>query len=167
MTDRLKPVIGFEKHYLVSIDGEILALRNKNGKRKLKPYIDKDGYCRVRLRGEGKTVWIGVHKIVAMAFLDNPNNYTMVNHKNFIRSDNRLENLEWCTPKENARWSIKHYKGHNQTPVICTDINGNKKVYTSLSEASKETGINISNICRCCKGRTKKAGGYRWEYERR
>ena len=164
MIDEYRPVVGYEKFYLVSSTGDVVALRNKNGKKHLKPYIDKDGYHRVRLKGENKSIWIGVHKVVAMAFLPNPNNCNMVNHKNYKRDDNRVVNLEWCTPQENIDWSKGHYKGHGCTAVVCTDKQGKEKIYKSISDASRETGVCCANICRCCKGKTKTAGGYKWEY---
>lgn len=165
MNGEYRPVKGYEEFYLVNNQGDIIALRNKNGKSRLKPYLDKDGYHRVRLKGKDKSVWIGVHKVVAMAFLPNPNNYYMVNHKNFKRDDNRVENLEWCSAKYNAKYSINHYKGAGFKPIIKIDDMGNSQKYKSISEASRITGVSAGNICRCLKNRTKKAGGYIWKYE--
>lgn len=166
MNEKYKPVVGFEKYYLVNECGDIITLRNKNGKRnhKIKAYKDKDGYLRVRLYGDKKRIWIGVHKVVAMAFLENPNAYTMVNHKNYKRDDNRAENLEWCNPKENVQWSLQHYKGSHHLAVIGTDKDGNSMLFNSLCDASRKTGVCVENICNCCKGKRKKAGGYRWKY---
>lgn len=166
MSDEYRPVVGFEPFYLVNKQGDIITLRNKNGKKhhKIKTYRDKDGYLRVRLYGDKKCIWIGVHKVVAMAFLDNPNGYAMVNHKNYKRDDNRVENLEWCNAKENTQWSLQHYKGAHHISVIGIDGDGNKTLYDSLSDASRKTGVCIENICNCCKGRREKAGGYIWKY---
>lgn len=164
MNKDVKPVVGFENFYLVSRQGEVIALRNKNGKKTLKPYKDKDGYLRVRLYGDKKKLWIGIHKIVAMAFLENPRNCEMINHKNFKRDDNRVENLEWCNSLENVKYSIKHYKGAKHRAVVGIDQEGNKTLFKSVSEASRNTKVNVSNICRCCKGRTNRAGGYIWKY---
>ena len=166
MNEKYKPVVGFEQFYLVNKCGDIVTLRNKNGKKyhKLKPHRDKDGYLRVRLYGEQKSVWIGVHKIVAMAFLYNPNNYDMVNHINYKRDDNRVENLEWCSAKENVEWSLQHYKGTNHKAIIRIDEEGNIKKYDSISDASRKNNVCITNICNCCKGKRAKAGGYIWRY---
>ncbi len=162
-----EPVKGYEDFYLVNRYGDIIRLRNRNGKKyyKLKPYKDKDGYLRVRLYGKEKSTWIGVHKVVAMTFLPNPNNYSMVNHKNYIRDDNRVENLEWCNAKQNVDWSLHHYKGSRYKAVIRVDEEGNEILYKSIADASKETNISISNICNCCKGKRGKAGGYIWRYQ--
>ena len=166
MNEKYKPVVGFEQFYLVNECGDIITLRNKNGKKyhKIKQYKDKDGYLRVRLYGDKKCIWIGVHKVVAMAFLDNPNSYIMVNHKNYKRDDNRVENLEWCNAKENVQWSLQHYKGAHQLSVIRIDKDGGKTIFNSLSEASRKTNVRTEDICNCCKGKRKKAGGYIWKY---
>lgn len=167
MNDGYVPVVGFEKYYLINKCGSIISLRNKNGKRgkELKQYKDKDGYMRVRLYGDNKSIWIGVHKVVAMTFLENPYNYKMVNHKNYDRDDNRVENLEWCNQKENVEWSKDNYNGANHISVIRIDKMGNKVKYHSISQASRDNSISIANICYCCKGKRKTAGGYKWEYE--
>lgn len=151
----------FEGLYCVNKKGEVLSLRY--GK-VLKPYTDKEGYNRVRLTDKfGNNIWIGVHKIVALTFIENPRDCKEVNHKNFIRNDNRFENLEWCTAKENVEWSIQHFKGVGHKGVYSIDENG-MTFYPSLSEASRKTGIPISNICKCCKGERKRAGNCEWHY---
>lgn len=113
-----KPVIGFEKQYEVSSLGKIRNLdkniTSKLGKmvlikgKLLKPGLDKDGYVRMRFcLGSkqndivGKS--IGVHIVVAMAFINNPLNKPLINHKNGIKTDNRIDNLEWCTSSENVQ----------------------------------------------------------------
>lgn len=167
MIDEYVPVKGYERFYLINRKGDIVRLRNKNGKKycKLKPYKDKDGYLRVKLYDEfKKSIWIGVHKVVAMTFLDNPNNYNMVNHKNYIRDDNRIDNLEWCDAKYNVQWSINNYKGSNKKAVARIDKENNKVIYSNMSEAAKINNLSVSNICNCCKGKRKKTGGYKWEY---
>lgn len=161
-----EPVKGFEKYYLVNRFGDIVRLRNRNGKQycHLKPYKDKDGYLRVKLYSKDKSIWIGVHKVVAMTFLPNPNNYSMVNHKNFIRDDNRIDNLEWCDAKENVQWSITHFVGSNYKSVIRIDMEGNIEEYDSISEAARINQLHPSNICNCCQGKRGKTGGFFWAY---
>ena len=160
-------VPGYEGLYMVNRNGDIITLRNKNGRygTKIKPYIDQDGYCRVALYPkDGKRLYIGVHKVVAMTFLENPNNCRMVNHKNYNRSDNRVSNLEWCTPQENINWSKAHLNGYGHKKVIGTRVNGDSVTYNSLSDAARATGVCVSNITRCCKGRCNMAGMIHWEY---
>lgn len=160
-----KDVVGFEGLYVVNEKGDIYSLKRHKKPYKIKPYKDRDGYLRVKLYNSKGKLWIGVHKVVAMAFISNPNNYTMVNHLNYMRDDNRIANLEWCDAKENAQWSIQHYKGSQHKAIICEGNDGGVEKFYSMSEASKAKQVNVANICRCCKGRTQRAGGYKWRYD--
>lgn len=103
--------------YKVSNNGRVRSLDryvvDKNGKRMfyngiyLKQHVDKDGYLRVQLNKEGNGYNVGVHRLVLLAFVPNPENKPQVNHKNGIKNDNRLENLEWCTNSENQLHAIE------------------------------------------------------------
>ena len=160
-------VAGYEGLYMVNKNGDIKTLRNRNGRKGtlLKPFIDKDGYCRVRLYKNGKGCWIGVHKIVAMTFIPNPDNRPIPNHKDFDRSNNRVDNLEWCTVQENIHHSSKHYIGLHKKAVISIDKDGNETEYVSVMEASKITKTHISNISKCCNGNRNTANGYVWKWK--
>lgn len=94
---------GFNSKYLVS---DVGAVFNKSGK-KLYVSIDKHGYPRVALYKNGRRSGYTVHRLVCNAFLPNPDNKPVVNHKNGIRTDNRIENLEWCTVSENVLHGFK------------------------------------------------------------
>lgn len=158
------PMKGFENLYEISPNGKIKTLRNKNGKRGalLKPYIDSEGYERVALyREDGTRIWIGVHKAVAETFLPNPRKCEIVNHLNYIRNDNRVENLEWCTAKENVEWSKEHYKGVNHKKVRRIDANGVSVEFASISDGARASGTCPPNICRAIKTGNR-SGGYYW-----
>ena len=94
---RWKAIPGYEEHYLVSENGEVWSVRRK---RKLKPTTDKYGYLYFVLSVGGVRRTAKAHRLVAMAFIENPTNKPTVNHKNGVRTDNRAANLEWATPKE-------------------------------------------------------------------
>ena len=137
--------------------------------RVIKPYNDNHGYHMVSLSKDGKVKKHKVHRLVAEAFISNPENKPTVNHLNEIRNDNRANNLEWATHKEN-----NDHGGHNERvsktlskPVEQLDKNGNKvSSFESMKEASIKTGIHIANIksCLCHKNRVF-AGGYKWRYK--
>lgn len=165
MQEVWKDIPDYEGLYQVSNLGNVKSLFRYC--KVLKPHIDKDGYLRVRLYKNKKNIYIGVHKCVAKAFIPNPNNLPEVNHKNEIRSDNRVDNLEWCT-----NW----YNIHYGNAIIKSQLSRSKKIlqfdlqnnliceYESLSIAGKITNISISNISKVCNGERKQAGGYIWKY---
>lgn len=93
-----RPVKGYEDRYAVSADGRVWSF-NRN--RLLRPETVHNGYLRVNLYKDGKNKHKRVHCLVAETFIPNPNDYPEVHHKNTIKTDNRVENLEWTS------------KGHN------------------------------------------------------
>lgn len=186
-----KPIKGYENKYVVSSNGDVASLdytiMQKHPKsRKIHPYTYKgklikktknnSGYLTVGLRNTyGKRRFL-VHRLVADAFIPNSNNYPQVNHKNEDKTDNRKENLEWCTALYNCNYGNAKKKlsdSHLNHPalskaVVSIDKYGNKTTYLSASEAARKTKINISNIVRCC-NKVKyylTAGGYKWEYRK-
>ncbi len=140
-------------------DGSVWIHRGSRNKRRF-GNISGKGYMRVIIRDKGKPRTVFVHTIVALAFLPNPNNKPQINHKNGIKTDNRPENLEWCTNEENAHHRIYTLKRYSSaSPVICVETG---KEYETISEASRETGINRGNIHRCLKNNSR-AGGFHWK----
>lgn len=184
-----KPIEGFEQQYMVSNTGDIYSIRKK---RILTPKITRSGYCRVGLSVNGKVSFMAVHRLVAKAFVPNIQEKPTVNHKNENKLDNRAENLEWMTNKEQNTYGtrIERAKAHTdykarridyalvaskhnyhelnknmQIPVIQMNMFGKQITYfNGISEASKKTGINAGHICECAKGKRKHAGGYKWKY---
>lgn len=103
MNEKWKPVDGFEGFYEVSDSGDI---RNKDGAM-LSPYKGKGGYIVYDLRGNGKRKMSYLHRILAKAFILNPNNSPFINHKDGNKTNNDLNNLEWCTAQENMDHAIQ------------------------------------------------------------
>lgn len=142
----------YNDHYLVYSNGHIESLvNNKLAKRKypyvLKQRINKDGYLTVCLSNKCYYKPVTVHRIVAKTFIDNPNNYPVVNHINGIKSDNRVENLEWCT----SEYNTKHAKlnGLIKSGADCVaskkiiDKNSGK-IYVSITELWNNLNLPIS-----------------------
>lgn len=96
MIDLWKPVVGFEKYYWVSTNGEVFSIRSQH---KISPFFN--GYKQVELNVNGKSTKKSIHRLVAEAFIPNPNNLPCVNHKDGNKLNNCVGNLEWCTHKRN------------------------------------------------------------------
>lgn len=164
-----------EEWRTVVIDGEVWDNyevsnlgRVRNVKtNKIKSFSDNgSGYLRVRLSKNGRTKNFYVHRLVAFVFIpnDNPQEKTEVNHKNEIKTNNNVENLEWCTPKENANYGTRVErirKSKSTYGIRCIETG---KTYDSVKQASEETGVYYTSIYNCCNGIRETAGGYHWEY---
>ena len=163
MEEIWKPVKDFETRYLVSNLGNIKSLRTNTI---LKDFKNKDGYCRVALwDGSGYTKK-SVHILVAEAFLEKPisDEKLEVDHIDCNPSNNRLDNLQWLTRKENLERSfvLKH-QFMPKREVKQLDKNGNIiAIYESVNEAFRQT--NIRHISEVARGVRKTAGGYIWKY---
>ena len=105
MKERWKPIPGYEGRYEVSSWGRVLSKRTNKF---LKPNVMNHGYACVHLYSGGKQTRVvkTIHQLVAIAFIPNPHDYREVNHKNFLRRDNRVENLEWVSRKENVQHAL-------------------------------------------------------------
>lgn len=160
MNEIWKEIEGYEGLYEVSNMGRVRSLDRSvihRGKqmvlkgRVLKPGTNKEGYHFVILCKEGKKKLTRVHRLVAEAFIQNLDNKPCIDHINTERTDNRVENLKWCTYSENNLNPItleKVYTPVAQYSLDCELI----AVYPSINEAVKQTGCNKSGICRCCTG---------------
>lgn len=156
---------GYEGRYSIDKVGNVYSHYSK---RLLKPKIDKDGYKEVALSRNGKTKYFRVHRLVAITFIPNPNNYPLVNHKDENKANNAINNLEWCTTKYNDNYGSRNLKisQTKQTrPVLQIDDRGNTVAqYRGVKEAMKKTGVNRNSIREVIRGNRKTAGGYVWKY---
>lgn len=146
--------------YEVSNDGKV---RKVTTKRELKAFPDKDGYLKFGVRKNGKRVFIGAHRLVAMAFIPNPEGKPQVNHKNGVKWDNRVNNLEWVTSSENR---LHAYKTGLQVPphmraVRCVETG---RVYKSQADAARDTGVLQGNISKSIKRKYSLKRGLHWEW---
>lgn len=166
-------------NYYVTDSSDVYSrdYRNTGRIKKLTPWISKDGYFYVGLRENGRWVKKRVHRLVAEAFIPNPENKPFINHKNGIRTDNRIENLEWVTNSENmlhgyrvlgnkGAWLGKKGKS-NPSSKIVLQIKDGKVIaeFYGEKEAERATGIFQSNISRCCTKKSETAGGYVWRHK--
>ena len=127
--------------------------------KKLKQEKTKGGYLRVTLYKNGKPKHHLVHRLVAQTFLHNKQNLPEVNHLDNDPTNNKVENLSWCTAKENSRWSKS-----KQVKQIDVEYKKVIRLWKCIREASETLNIDNSSISRCCKGKQMTAGGYKWEY---
>lgn len=130
----------------------------------LKPVLDNWGYLRISLYKNTRKIAKRIHILVAEAFLDNQNNYSIINHINGDKTDNRVENLERCTQSHNVQES---YRLGLQIPtgraVNQYDLDGHFiKTWDTIREPSLL--YNNSHISDCCRNNRKTAGGYIWRY---
>ena len=169
MEEIWKDVVGYEGFYMVSNLGNVKRIKCKkhhDGKL-LKPQKGRS-YLLVGLSKNGIQTSQRVHRLVAEAFIENPNNYPVINHINQNKHDNRVENLEWCTYKYNNDYGkpikpkkiVKNHIGVKRK-VRCIETS---EIFSSQTSAAKKCGIVQSGIVRCCKGKQKSAGGFHWEY---
>lgn len=159
-----KNIKGYEGLYKIGHLGTIVSLRYGK-ERVLRPSIKRDGYCFCILYNKQKEKKsLNIHRVVAENFIPNPENKREVNHINGIKTDNRLENLDWVTPSENIQHSIKSGRWDNRlVPVIQKTKTGETiNRFRSIAEASRLTKVEDSNIRSCVRGRCKTAGGFVW-----
>lgn len=174
MKEVWKDIVGYEGLYQVSNLGRIKSFRKWNrakdpGERILNPTIANNGYEQVTLyRGQKDRHKFLVHRIVANAFIENPENLEAINHKDENRLNNRADNLEWCTLSYNNAYGTARIRGSitQGRPIDQYTLEGiHLATYESLAVASMITGISSHAISDCCKGRTASGKGYVWRYK--
>ncbi len=164
-----KNIKGYGGIYQVSDEGEVRSLNYRNTGRVqvLKPNKNNCGYLLVTLYKNGKRKSFSVHRLVAEAFLPNPDNLPEINHKDENKANNCASNLEWCDRKYNANFGtgIERSAKNHLKPVKQFDLRGNFiQDFPSIIEVQRKLGYNQSYISAACSGRFNQAYGYRWNY---
>lgn len=168
-----KQVKGFEGLYEVSNLGNVRSLNYHNWGivKNLTPTADKFGYLRVCLSKNDRQYNGIVYRMVAQAFIENPDNFPQINHINEDKSDNRVENLEWCDCLYNNNHGTRNNRISQSKrntkckKVIQMDLDGNVlREWVSLNEVMRVLGFNAAFVARCCHGVKPTAYGYKWQY---
>ena len=177
MEEEWRPIEGYE-HYEVSNLGRVRSWINNKWRRRSAPKILSlhrltKGYLGVSLSSAPKvSKTIKVHRLVAKAFIPNPDNLPQVNHKDENKTNNCVSNLEWCTNKYNLSYgtarqrifeTIERNGGYKVRPIIQKDLEGNAiREWNSATEAAKELKIDRNNILTACR---KSYKGFVWDFK--
>lgn len=190
MEEVWKDIPNYEKLYKVSNLGRVKSLSKFHKTNKmyssigyyskekiLKSIKDKRGYNTVVLCKNSKPKTYRIHRLVAQAFIPNPENKPQVNHKDGNKLNNNVENLEWCTCQDNIKHAWKTGLNYNTEHQYIMGKSSAKKIiqysknseyikeWESITKASVQLNISIQNISACCRGKGKTAGGFIWKYK--
>ena len=180
-----KDVAGYEGYYKVSNQGDVYSVERrgadgrKYGGSTLKPAHNGRGYFYVALYKNGTSERKSVHRIVAEAFIPNPNGLPQVNHRDEVKGNNNVENLEWCTSEYNNNHGtrIERVVKTQSKKVMALNVEtGEALIFNSINEAGRR-GYSIGNVSLACRGIYKSGStgkligdgrtykGHRWCYE--
>lgn len=152
-----KPIVGYEGLYEVSSQGRI---KSSYSRKIIKSY-SVHGYRGIALVKNSTLRKYYIHRLVAEAFIPNPNNYPCIDHINTIRADNSVKNLKWCTFLQNNLNPLTNCK---RTTSVCKLKDGKLvHIYESITEAHKD-GFALASIYKCCRGLQNNHRGYEWMY---
>ena len=168
-----RDVVGYEGYYMVSSYGRVISLHNtkRYNLRLKKTYLNQNGYIYVMLCKNKRKLFFGIHRLIAKAFIPNPNNYTQIDHINGIRTDNRIENLKWSTytmnnnnPITKIRQAIGNRTDKSKSAeIVCIKDGSVFNIYPYIKYAEND-GFCPSCISLCLKGKQPHHKGYKWMY---
>jgi len=153
-----KDIKGFD-NYEVSTDGQV---RNKKTGKVLKPRVNRGGYLSVVLYSNGKAISKYIHRLVAIAFIPNPENKPEVNHIDEDKTNNQVENLNWMTGKENINYGTRTER--TQIPIYALYPDGTDEYFPSAHAAARVLDLYQGSIVNVLIGRAKTYHGLRFEY---
>ena len=168
-----KAIADYEEIYEVSDLGRVKSLWYGK-ERILKPGKDTGGYLFVKLYKDGHVKKFKVHRLVAEAFIPNTQGLETVNHKDEVKTNNTVSNLEWMSMRDNNNYGTRNKRASEARlnhPAFSKKVQMFDKstgellaTFPSLMEANRITGIANQSISKCCNGKYKSAGGYKWRY---
>lgn len=171
----MKKIEGYER-YCVTVTGEVISNMRKNP-HKMRIGVSNSGYGRVELFLNGVKRRFSVHRLVAMAFVPNPDGKPEVNHLNGDKLDNRVANLEWTTHGENLKYSFDHLDRKvwcdgltgadvpTSIPVVQLTKEGEVVQVFDSAACAGRAGFTAAHVTACCKGKRKTHGGYKWNHK--
>lgn len=168
-----KPIKGYEGLYEVSNLGNVMSLNyNHTGKTKNLKQFKRKNYFSVSLSNEEGERLFSVHRLVAEAFIENPYNFSQVNHKDENPENNSVENLEWCDAKYNCNYGTrtrrileKTRNGNTSKQIVQLDLYGELVMEWPSAMEAQRNGYNNSHIIQCCEGNEKSHKGFLWKYK--
>lgn len=166
-----KDIEGYEGLYMISNKGNVINVK-KGGK--IKRNANLKGYRIINLWKNGIGKMYRVHRLVAQAFIPNPERKPCIDHINANRSDNRVENLRWVTNKENQnnpitknKFKNRKTKAHHEIQIEQVKNGVVIKTHQSIHSAARELNITATNICAVCRGKGKSYKGFVWRYKQK
>lgn len=179
MKEIWKNIEGYEGLYQVSSYGRVRSLDRmvtySDGRKRLfkgsmlKNMLGTNGYLYIVLSKSSEEKKVHIHRLVAEAFIPNPNNLPQVNHKDEDKTNNLVENLEWCTQAYNNCFGtrLERQIEKRSMPILQIDLETNQIIaeYPSANEAARKLNIHQGNISECCRGEQKTAYGFKWKYK--
>ena len=154
----MKDIKNYEGLYAITPEGEVWSYKSKKF---LKLTDNGNGYLIVALWKNGERKWYLVHRLVADAYIPNPDNLPQINHRDENKANNSLQNLEWCDCKYNNNYGTKIDR--QKKTILQFDLDGN---FIREWECAADVGKEVqANICHCLKGKRKSAYGFVWKYK--
>ena len=162
-----KDILGYEGLYQVSDKGRLKSI-GYGKERILKLVKDRGGYLTVGLRKNGEVKTCKIHRLVAQTFIPNPDNLSDINHKDEDKTNNSVQNIEWCSAKYNCNFGTRNQRISEKTskPVLQFTKDGELiREWKSATDVQRNLGYDNSHISKCCNEKRKSANGFVWKYK--
>lgn len=162
-----KDILGYEGFYKISSDGLVKSVKRD---KVLKSHVDTRGYLSLTLHKDGSRKRASIHRLLAEAFIPNKNNYPVINHINGVKTDNRLENIEWCTVQMNSQHAYDHHLKDvaNNKPVVAENLDTKELLYfistRSAGRHFKTSGVCIGNWIRGVRPKSRYAMSFKFSF---